>query len=50
VAELGSAYLGGVSLTSLAAAGRIEELSAGALARADLVFGTDVPPWCSTDF
>ena len=50
VAELGSAYLGGVSLTSLAAARRVEELTAGALARADLVFGSDVPPWCSTDF
>ena len=50
VAELGSAYLGGVSLTALAAAGRVEELTAGALARADLVFGADVPPWCSTDF
>jgi predicted acetyltransferase len=50
VAELGSAYLGGVSLTSLAAAGRVEECTAGALAKADLVFGSDVPPWCSTDF
>jgi len=50
VAELGSAYLGGVSLASLAAAGRVEELTAGALARADLMFGSDVAPWCSTDF
>ncbi|MBV9039446.1 MAG: GNAT family N-acetyltransferase [Acidimicrobiia bacterium] len=50
VAELGSAYLGGVPMTSLAAAGRVEELTAGALAKADLVFGADVPPWCSTDF
>ena len=50
VAELGSAYLGGVSLTSLAAAGRVEEQSTGALDRADLLFGSDVPPWCSTDF
>jgi predicted acetyltransferase len=50
VAELGSAYLGGVSLTSLAAAGRVEESTPGALARADLVFGSDAPPWCSTDF
>src|SRR5437764_6316381 len=50
VAELGCAYLGGVSLTSLAAAGRIEERSAGALNRADLLFGSDPPPWCSTDF
>jgi predicted acetyltransferase len=50
VAELGSAYLGGVSLASLAAAGRVEELTRGALVRADLAFGSDVPPWCSTDF
>ena len=50
VAELGSAYLGGVSLASLAAAGRVEECTAGALGRADLIFGSDVPPWCSTDF
>jgi predicted acetyltransferase len=50
VAELGSLYLGGVSVASLAAAGRIQESSAGAVARADLVFGSDDPPWCSTDF
>jgi predicted acetyltransferase len=50
VAELGSAYLGGVSLSSLAAAGRVEESTPRALARADLLFGLDVPPWCSTDF
>ena len=28
----------------------VEESTPGALARADLVFGSDVPPWCSTDF
>jgi predicted acetyltransferase len=50
VAELGSAYLGGVSLASLAAAGRVEECTAGALGRADLIFGSDLAPWCSTDF
>jgi predicted acetyltransferase len=50
VAELGSAYLGGVALSALAAAGRVEERTPGALARADLVFGSDPPPWCATDF
>jgi predicted acetyltransferase len=50
VAELGSAYLGGVALSALAAAGRVEERTPGALARADLVFGSDQPPWCATDF
>ncbi|ADD44982.1 GNAT family N-acetyltransferase [Stackebrandtia nassauensis] len=37
-AELGAAYLGGTSLTSLAAAGLVEELSPGALGRADAAF------------
>ena len=50
VGDLGSAYLGGVSLSSLAAAGRVDECTDGALARADLVFGSDTQPWCSTDF
>jgi predicted acetyltransferase len=50
VAELGSAYLGGLPLALLAAAGQVEETSPGALARADLMFGADVSPWCSTDF
>jgi predicted acetyltransferase len=50
VAELGSAYLGGVSFASLAAAGRVQESTGGAVARADLMFGSDLPPWCSTDF
>lgn len=50
VTELGSAYLGGVSLSALAAAGRVEEATAGASSRADLVFGSDRPPWCATDF
>jgi predicted acetyltransferase len=50
VAELGSVYLGGVPLTALAGAGRVEEITRGALAGADLVFGSDVAPWCSTDF
>jgi len=50
VAELGSAYLGGVALSALAAAGRVDECTSGALARADLAFGSDDPPWCSTDF
>jgi predicted acetyltransferase len=39
VLELGSAYLGGPSLGSLAAAGRVRELTAGALAPASAAFG-----------
>lgn len=39
VTELGAAYLGGTSLTSLAAAGRVRELTPGALIRASQAFG-----------
>jgi predicted acetyltransferase len=43
---LGSAYLGGFTFAALALAGRVEELQAGALARADAIFGTTRQPWC----
>ncbi|MFJ8823074.1 GNAT family N-acetyltransferase [Streptomyces sp. NPDC102467] len=43
-AELGAAYLGGPTLSALAAAGRIEELRPGAVAAASLAFrGTREP-------
>ncbi|WP_327729707.1 GNAT family N-acetyltransferase [Streptomyces sp. NBC_00487] len=51
VRELGSAYLGGVSLSSLAAAGRVRELRQGALAEAStgfLVSGS--APWLPHGF
>ena len=44
VRELGAAYLGGVSLASLAAAGRVRELRQGALAEASVAFSSDVAP------
>ncbi|MGW5633871.1 GNAT family N-acetyltransferase [Streptomyces sp. NPDC003832] len=50
VRELGSAYLGGVSLASLAAAGRVRELRAGALAEASVGFGSAVAPWMPHGF
>ncbi|MFE6091270.1 GNAT family N-acetyltransferase [Streptomyces massasporeus] len=50
VRELGAAYLGGVSLASLGAAGRVRELRAGALAEASLGFGVGVPPWLPHGF
>lgn len=50
VRDLGSAYLGGVSLTALAAAGRVRELRPGALAEAALAFGSDVAPWLPHGF
>ncbi|MGW4436821.1 GNAT family N-acetyltransferase [Streptomyces sp. NPDC004596] len=50
VRELGTAYLGGVSLLSLAAAGRVRELRAGALAEASVAFGSPVRPWLPHGF
>lgn len=50
VRELGAAYLGGVSLVSLGAAGRVRELRRGALAEASAGFGSDVAPWLPHGF
>lgn len=50
IQELGAAYLGGVSLTSLAAAGLVEERRAGALARLSAALGSDVAPVCNLHF
>ncbi|MFF5841657.1 GNAT family N-acetyltransferase [Streptomyces massasporeus] len=50
VRELGAAYLGGVSLAALGAAGRVRELRPGALAEASLGFGAGVPPWLPHGF
>ncbi|MEV8292404.1 GNAT family N-acetyltransferase [Streptomyces rochei] len=50
VRELGAAYLGGVSLTSLGAAGRVRQLRPGALAEASVAFGSDVAPWLPHGF
>ncbi|MFF7983533.1 GNAT family N-acetyltransferase [Streptomyces sp. NPDC007901] len=50
VRELGAAYLGGVSLLSLARAGRVAELRPGALAEASVAFGSPVPPWLPHGF
>ncbi|MFD8229349.1 GNAT family N-acetyltransferase [Streptomyces massasporeus] len=50
VRELGAAYLGGVSLAALAAAGRVREIRPGALAEASLGFGVGVPPWLPHGF
>jgi predicted acetyltransferase len=48
--SLGSAYLGGVSFSSLGRAGRLEELKDGALMRADALFRWDRHPWCPEIF
>lgn len=50
VSALGSAYLGGFTFGQLARAGRVEELSDGALDRADTLFRTDRYPWCPEIF
>jgi predicted acetyltransferase len=50
VADLAAAYLGAFRLSELARAGRVEELAAGALRRADALFAADHTPWCCTMF
>lgn len=50
VADLGASYLGGTSFSSLARAGRVHECTAGALARAELLFAGERAPSCQTDF
>ena len=45
-ADLGAIYLGGVKLRTLYHAGKVEENTPGALARADAMFATDLMPWC----
>ena len=50
VADLASTYLGGVSFPTLARAGLVAELSAGALATADRLFTTAPGPASCTNF
>ncbi|WP_170991018.1 GNAT family N-acetyltransferase [Herbidospora galbida] len=50
VRTLGSAYLGGFSLASLAAAGAVREHRKGALDAVSLAMGHPVPPWRDTMF
>jgi predicted acetyltransferase len=50
VRDLGAMYLGGVSATTLAHAGRVDERTAGALQRADRLFASSHVPWCATEF
>jgi predicted acetyltransferase len=50
VTALGTVYLGGFTFAQLARAGRVEELQAGAIERADTLFATDRAPWCPEIF
>jgi predicted acetyltransferase len=48
--ELGAIYLGGVAVSTLAAAGRVRERTTGAVQRADRFFLVHPSPWCTTHF
>jgi predicted acetyltransferase len=50
VRELATVYLGGVTLASLAAGGRVRELRPGALAEASTAFTSAVAPWLPHGF
>ena len=47
---LSAAYLGGVSLATLHAAGRVTEVSPGAMTQAATAFSWPVIPWCPDEF
>jgi predicted acetyltransferase len=49
-AALGAAYLGATTFLDLAGAGRVRELSPGAVERASRAFRGDVAPWCPEIF
>jgi predicted acetyltransferase len=48
--DLGALYLGGVPVSTLAAAGRVREHTTGAVHRADAFFLVHPTPWCTTHF
>lgn len=50
IEELSAAYLGGVSLAALQGAGRVSEVSPGAVVQASTGFGWPVTPWCPDEF
>ncbi|MGY1702670.1 GNAT family N-acetyltransferase [Geodermatophilus sp. SYSU D00766] len=50
VEALGAAYLGGVSLATMQAAGRVTEVSPGAVTQAATAFRWPVTPWCPDEF
>jgi predicted acetyltransferase len=50
VSDLGSIYLGGFTFGQLWRAGRVEELSAGAVQAADGLFRAERAPWCPEIF
>jgi predicted acetyltransferase len=50
IEALSAAYLGGVSLGALHAAGRVTEVSPGAVTLASTAFSWPVAPWCQEEF
>ncbi|MCF6734517.1 GNAT family N-acetyltransferase [Blastococcus sp. KM273129] len=50
IEELSAAYLGGVPLAALQAAGRVTEVSPGAVTLASTAFSWPVTPWCPDSF
>jgi predicted acetyltransferase len=50
IEALSAAFLGGVSLASLQAAGRVTEISPGAVIAASTAFSWPVTPWCPDQF
>jgi predicted acetyltransferase len=50
IEELSAVYLGGTSLATLQAAGRVTEISPGAVTLASTAFGWPVTPWCPDEF
>jgi predicted acetyltransferase len=50
VSTLGAAYLGGVSMATLAQGGHVEERKPGAIERADGIFRHGLHPWCPEIF
>jgi predicted acetyltransferase len=50
VSDLASVYLGGFTFVQQLRAGRVEELTPGAVSQADAAFRTDRAPWCPEVF
>lgn len=49
-ADLGALYLGGTSARGLHGAGRVDELTSGAISLMQSMFATELPPWTPLDF
>lgn len=48
--DLAACYLGTVKFSTLARAGRVEERATGASLRADMMFASELAPWCPFTF